>query len=75
MFLHTASSIHEVNFFNSGSQKKYSDTDAAAAAAAGAAAAAFFILGVVAWGPRAQATPKIWKKQKNKRVANEMTCK
>ena len=40
-------------------KNKYSDTDTAAAgAAAGAAAAAvFFIPGVAAWGPWAQATP------------------
>ena len=57
IFLHTVSSLHEVKIFNSGS-KKYSDTDAAAAgAAAGAAAAVFFILGVAAWGPWAQANP------------------
>ena len=37
--------------------RHYSDTDAAAAgAAAGAAAAVFFIPGVAAWGPWAQAT-------------------
>ena len=47
--LHTASDLHEVTSFNSGSAKNYSDTDAAAAGAA-AAAAVFFIPGVAAWG-------------------------
>ena len=49
IFLHAASSLHEVKIFYSGSNKNHSDTDAAAAgAAAGAAAAVFFIPGVAA---------------------------